>query len=166
MRGVPPVALKAHATPKVGKHVRSSLYVHRMAVGLLGREQCERVGVAAAIAPGATWNVARLDPTTVCLLEYEDFEAAIFPRLLASTLVDAVGRVCTSRDYRGAANPLILHRKELLVDPGDHRRAAWASLTADLEARGLFSDLIRIGREKHWEALLLAEGLDRLRRSP
>ena len=149
------------AHTQVGKRVRSSLYVHRAAAGHLGAGQRERVDAAAAIAPAAAWNVARLDPTTVCLLEYEDFDDAAFPRLLASTLVDAANRAVTSRSYRGAA----LQRKELLGGPEDPRRDEWASLSAELEARGLFSERHRIGRERHWDSLLRDTGFDRLRRS-
>lgn len=146
--------------PKLGKRVRGALYVHRDAVDLLEVEGREAVRKAEVAVLDAAWNVARLGPTAVALLEYENIDASPFPRLLASALVDLTTLEVKRRSFRQAANPLILHRKELLFPPEDPRRAEWAALTLSLEAQGLFSDPIRIGRERQWLALLAGAGFD------
>jgi hypothetical protein len=103
--------------------------------------------------------VVRLEPTVVALLLYEPFDSVPFPALLASTRVDLEAGAAASRNFEGAANPLILHRKEQLVAPSDPRVPAWAALTAGLEARGLFRDLHLIGRRKVWDQRLADAGV-------
>lgn len=142
-----------------GKRVYGSVYIHRDAVGLLDDETDGMLKAALRTAPSSSWNVARLSKASVSLLEYEGFEDAPFPRLLASTRVDLLDQRHSSSDHRASANPYVLHRKEELVRPDHPRRAAWERLTAELEERGLFSDLRRIGRQRQWAALLASAGL-------
>lgn len=118
-----------------------------------------RVERAAEVAADAAWNVVRLEASQVCLLEYEDFDRVDFPRLLASTLLDPEAGRRTTRSFRHVGNPLILHRKELLVGPDHPGRPAWVALTSRLEALGLFADPIRIGRERRWAEMMRAAGL-------
>lgn len=111
------------------------------------------------MAPDMRWNVARLEPGVVGLLLYEDFEAAPFPALLASTRVVFATRAVNRRDFAGSDNPLILHRKEQLVPPDTPAIADWRQLTAHLEALGCFKDPHLIGRRRAWAARLAAAGV-------
>lgn len=143
-----------------GKLVRGALYVHRDAIDVLPAAERARIVHTVEAAPLARWNVVRIERTAVCLLEYDDFEERAFPRLLSSTKVDAAREEIVVRDFRASLNPLILHRKELMVRPEHPRRAEWISLTEKLERLGLFSDSTRIGRLRHWNGLLAAVNLD------
>lgn len=144
----------------VGKRVRGDLYIHRSALEALDPGQRKAIEEADARAGCPPWNVARLGKEAVGLLYYADFEADAFPRLVAATRVDRatlkIGRIA----YGDSLNPLILHRKELLLLRDDPRRPAWAELTARLERLGLFQDRNRIGRLTAWRAILAAAGLD------
>ena len=145
----------------IGKSVRGALYVHAEAVPLLAPEQRRRVAEADARAAGFEWNVARLERDgAVGLLDYRDFEREAFPRLAAAARVDPVSPAVRITRYGGSANPLILHRKELLVAYDHPERAGWAALTASLEATGLFAETNRIGRLAAWTELLRGAGLD------
>lgn len=145
----------------IGKRIRGALYVHRSALKSLGDDRRARVEEAERLAGDSEWNVARFDPGGIVgLLHYADFEADAFPRLEAATRVDPdsgkVSRTC----YAGGTNPLILHRKELLLAPGDPRVAEWAALTRELVALGLFSNPVNIGRKQAWEERLAKAGRD------
>lgn len=144
-----------------GKRVGGSVYLHRSALLLLTAPEREAVQKAASAAGWDAWNVARLDGGStgrVALLEYESFDAVAFPALLESYLVEPNGSA-TRRNYRSSANPPILHRKELLLAPDHPQRPLFAKLTAELEAKGLFTDSIRIGTRQAWEKRLHDAGV-------
>lgn len=143
----------------VGKRVRGALYVHRDAVSLLSPVQAERLHQALEFAGRAAWNVVRLEPTVVALLSYADFETDPFPALRGSTRVDLTSGLVTTRDFSRMENPLILHRKELLVSPDHPPAEAWRMLTAALEARDLFREPYLIGRQDSWRRRLAAAGI-------
>lgn len=143
----------------VGKRVRGAIYVHAGAVGELPDGLRTRLSVALDLAGRVSWNVARIEPSIVGLLLYSDFEADPFPALLASTRVELDPPLVMSRNFANAANPLILHRKELLMPKHHPDSSAWAVLTADLESRGLFRDPHLIGRRKAWMSRLAAAGV-------
>lgn len=145
----------------IGKSVRGALYVHADAVPLLAPDQRRRVAEADERAAGFQWNVVRLERDgAIGLLDYPDFEREAFPRLAAAARVDPASPAVRITRYSGSANPLILHRKELLVPPDHAERAEWAALTASLEARSLFAETKRIGRRAAWTELLRTAGLD------
>jgi DNA phosphorothioation-associated putative methyltransferase len=137
----------------VGKRVRAALYVHRAALSRLTPEQQATV-TRAATQTVRPWNVARLEPTVVGLLLYEDFATEAFPALLASTRVDLATGSVSHREFANTANPLILHRKEQLVAPDMPGLEAWIALTSALEALGCFKDPHLIGRRRAWSARL------------
>lgn len=143
----------------VGKRVRGALYVHESAVDLLPPEHARRLEQALAIAPTARWNVVRLERWVVALLQYEELDASAFPALLAAVRVDLRTRQVSRTDYTRSGNPLVLHRKELLVAPADERVPRWSNITADLEKRGLFAENNRIGRRRQWNERLASAGL-------
>lgn len=142
-----------------GKRAGGFTYVHREAVPLL--PQGERRLLDDFLADGgasAEWNVAKIGKAGVSLLLYEDFELSAFPALLKATSRDKTGRLA-STDYSGRANPPILHRKELLLPPDDHRLPAFRAVTLLAEEAGLFADVKRIGTRRVWNELVEAAGL-------
>ncbi|KQP52454.1 hypothetical protein ASF41_12430 [Methylobacterium sp. Leaf111] len=143
----------------VGKLVRGALYVHRDAIGALTKDKQSMIDEAVAIASAARWNVARVERHIVGLLEYEDFNAAAFPRLIASTRVNVSRGEHARTDFSRSANPLILHRKEQLVMQDDPRVSRWAETTRKLVERGLFKDSHAIGRQAVWNDRLVQAGL-------
>ena len=56
------------------------------------------------------------------------------------------------------ANPPILHRKELLLSPGDPRISEFAQLSVAEEAAGLLDSTSTIGFRLNWERLLTSRG--------
>lgn len=143
----------------VGKLVRGALYVHRDAIGALTKEMRSMIDKAVVIASSARWNVARFEKQVIGLLEYEDFDAAAFPRLIASTRVNIATGQHARTDFSRSTNPLILHRKEQLVMPDDPRASPWAETTRMLVERGLFKDSHAIGRQGAWNERLAQAGL-------
>ena len=143
----------------VGKLVRGALYVHRNAIGALAKDMRSMINEAVVIASAGEWNVARVQKHVVGLLEYEDFDAAAFPRLIASTRVNVATGKHARTDYGRSTNPLILHRKEQLVMPDDPRASRWAETTRKLVERGLFKDSHAIGRQEAWNERLSQAGL-------
>lgn len=111
------------------------------------------------MAGGAEWNVAKVSPGAVSLLLYENFDAAGFPALLHSFRVDLATGKASATDYRGRANPPILHRKEALLPADDPRRPTFAALTRAAEEHGLFVEPTKIGTRRQWANLLEAKGL-------
>lgn len=142
----------------VGKRVRDALYVHRRAIPYLGPRQQEQIAAAASLCQ-RPWNVARLEPSVVGLLLYEDFETEAFPALLAATRVDLATSAVSHRNFANSANPLILHRKEQLFGPDAPNVGRWAVLTAELDALGCFKDPHLIGRRHAWTERLAAAGV-------
>lgn len=134
-------------------------YVHRDTLRYLPLVLQRRADAAlrAAAPPADACNVLRFDADgRTALLVYENFDDDPFPSLVQAWLVGSDGRV-GHRCFR--ENPPILHRKELLLAPNDPRRARFARLTAELEARVLFKDGHRIGRRRAWEERLAQAGL-------
>ncbi|MFN3779250.1 MAG: hypothetical protein ACK4SI_09675 [Brevundimonas aurantiaca] len=143
----------------VGKRVRGALYVHRSAWTDLSAHHQDQLRDAARRVPQLPWTVARLSPDHTGLMIYEDFGRTPFPALLEAWRIDLGDGQVKGRSYRETANPLILHRKELLVTDAFADRPVWAELTRQLVDRGLFSDPHRIGRRQAWEARLAKAGI-------
>ena len=143
----------------VGKLVRGALYVHRDAIDGLANDARAKVDQAVRVASHADWNVARLESDVVALLEYEDFNTAAFPRLIASTRVNLATAEHARTDFSRSDNPLILHRKERLLMAHDSRVARWTETTRKLVEKGLFKDSHTIGRQRAWTERLAQAGL-------
>jgi DNA phosphorothioation-associated putative methyltransferase len=144
---------------QVGKRVRDALYVHRDALIEIDASVRRAVEEAAAIVGSFHWNVTRIEPGRIALLEYDDFEAEPFPALRRSALVDLAGRSSKIRDFSSSANPPILHRKELLLPSAHPRRSAYAALTAELDRLNLFVDNHKIGLRTAWQLRLDEAGI-------
>jgi hypothetical protein len=143
----------------VGKRVRGSTYVHASACDWLEPEQLTLLRRAERLARDFVWNVARIGKSDVSLLDYPSFDEDPFPPLRASLKIEpATGKVAP-RGFAAAANPPILHRKELLLSPGDGRAQPWAELTRALVEAGAFADSHRIGHRSQWRCRLQSLGV-------
>ncbi|MGF1615042.1 MAG: DNA phosphorothioation-associated putative methyltransferase, partial [Gammaproteobacteria bacterium] len=102
----------------------------------------------------------RIDDARPCvaLLNYPGFFEDPFPALRESWLVDVVQGSVSYRTYADSLNPPILHRKELLLRPEDHRREEYAALTSMAESIGLFDEPKRIGYRRQWLTLVREKG--------
>ena len=78
-------------------------------------------------------------------LAYPDFQKDPHPTLAESVIIDLVTGKIRRDDYRGRANPPILHRKETFLPPDHPLREKFAKLTRQEEAAGLLEDSARIG---------------------
>lgn len=157
-------ALDAHG---VGKRLPDAVYLHASALDSLTSEAQRYLRrLAATPGPGGDlrWTVAKvhLDKPRVSLLDYPDFDTDPFPTLRAWAVVDCDGRI-VRRESVPAEDAPVLHRKELLLAPGDSRSREWAALTAQAEELGLFEHPSQIGRSRAWAALLRARGLQVVR---
>jgi DNA phosphorothioation-associated putative methyltransferase len=151
-------------SPKVGKRIGGTLYVHLDALERLPRALGVAAGLAqkiAGIADG-TFNVVKLEgnpPKRVSLLAYDKFDVSPFPALLDSWTVDLAASCASHRTYRTSANPPILHRKELLLEPNDPRCRTFTALTFELDQRGLFANAKSIGFRRQWDKRLAQAGV-------
>lgn len=149
------------ARASIGKRVRGARYVHVSALGTLEPGQRRQIESAREIVPDFHWNVARIEEGgTVGLLDYRDFDTEAFPVLAMAARVDLKAGAARITDYRRSRNPLILHRKELLVADDYPGRGQWAALSERLGRLGLFSKPHRIGRRDTWLTLLGEARLD------
>ena len=149
---------------RVGKRVGVARYLHTSAVGqgLDGDREAVAEAVRTASVRSEAFNVVKFfgePPKRVSLLAYEEFDAHPFPALLDSWTVDLGSARSAHRTYRRSPNPPILHRKELLLPWDDPRRASFARLTGELEARGLFREPRLIGFRRQWNARLAEAGV-------
>lgn len=143
----------------VGKRIRGAIYVHRSALDQLSDDYVQLLSQAQGIAPHANWNVVRFEANVVGLLLYEEFETVAFPALLYSVKIDLETGSAKATDHRRSANPLILHRKELLVSSSHERVARWTATTEHLVELGMFVDSHLIGRRHQWDQRLATAGL-------
>ena len=148
----------AHTSAPFGKQTRGALYVHREAVARLGepwRGAAREAAVRAGVGP-ADYDVVKFSPRSVSLLAYPGFWREDFPALVGAWTVPRGAGEAAFRAYAAGPGQPVLHRKELLLPPGDPRLARAAELTRRLEAAGAFGDPSRIGRLGAWRERLSA----------
>jgi len=147
----------------LGKHVADDWYLHASAIedAIDGELRAVAKCTRASIESGSSPNVLKVNVRARKLswLEYEDFDSAPFPRLLASWTF-AIDRHDTPnfRSYRVSLNPPILHRKELLVSTTYPQRKKWVELTEVAESLGLFDDTKAIGFQLNWLKTIESKG--------
>ena len=145
-----------------GKIVGDARYVHKDVIGLLDPSEIKVVKSAAKfVEEEHDWNVVKIElkqVNKVSFLDYTDFKSNEFPSLLNSCQVNLENNSSTKRNY-SPNNPPILHRKELLVDPGVSEFEKYVALTKELEDLGAFSNSIKIGTKQNWEAELKTLGI-------
>ena len=133
------------------------VYLHRAATSQLSfylQKEISRAYLAARPTPA--WNIAKLhaDQFAISFLSYPDFENDPHPALAEATKINLNTGSMVRTDYRGRANPPILHRKETFLDKSDARAASFAALTKQEEEAGLYRDPSRIGLRMQWLTLL------------
>ncbi len=145
------------------KVVGGSTYLTVDVLPYLDGERAVRVQEAELLAQVKRhdqFNLVRIDDTgqSIALLNYPEFVDDPFPSLQESWLVDLNCSTVSYRTYADSLNPPILHRKELLLQPDDPCREAYAELTRTAESIGLFDDPKRIGYQRQWLALIREKG--------
>ena len=145
------------------KVIGTSTYLHVDSLSCLDADTAARVEKAALLAGVSRqvhFNLVRIDDAghRISLLHYPDFFEDPVPPLQESWLVDLDRSSVSHRTYARSYNPPILHRKELLLPPGDIRREIYETLTATAESIGLFDEPKRIGYRRQWLALVQEKG--------
>jgi DNA phosphorothioation-associated putative methyltransferase len=145
----------------VGKLTPTALHVHRSALELLPPllrvyEGCAR----ALLGEVRDANIVKLNhrEPKVTYLTYPAFDRDAHPALSSSISVNLRTFQVNVRDREYAANPPILHRKELFVPTGYPSREKFERLTAAEEKAGLLVDTTRIGRRMTFQNLLDQSG--------
>ena len=153
---------RACAQAPVGKVLPDALYIHHTALSHLCPllriyEGCGRQ--LAGSIKGLTLLKLRRDRPKISYLVYPKFDRVGHPTLAEAFIADLARLRLHHRDYRGASNPPILHRKELLVAPNHPSRPRFARLTAREETLGLLDSARPTGTRREWEGLLHARGV-------
>jgi hypothetical protein len=148
--------LKLACQLKSGKRIATDRYLHF--------DNSEAVEILTAIddslpvPEGA--NVLRIGKTqtnfTMSFSYYNDYFDDPFPKLVWSEHHNLATGAVTRRSE--GMNPAILHRKELLLNSGDPRRARYVGLTQTLIEKGLLPTREFIGRHDHWFRYLVRKG--------
>ncbi|HNH47293.1 MAG TPA: DNA phosphorothioation-associated putative methyltransferase, partial [Myxococcota bacterium] len=140
-----------------GKRMPDALYIHPDTLPEVLRPWVES---AKEIGGQPPFTVIKLstEEMRLSLLDYPGFDDQGFPILHSSTVVDLSRKSCSKRSYEGDHAP-VLHRKELLLPPGDPRGREWAALTQQAEEAGLFQQSSLIGTVGGWQRALAAAGL-------
>ena len=97
--------------------------------------------------------------TAAALQEYPNFEKLAHPELAESLVVALDTFKIRFRDYREAANPPILHRKETFIGEDHPLFERFAKLTRQEERRGLYEYSRAIGTRQGWQEALAEKGL-------
>ncbi len=142
---------------QVGKRLPAALYVHVSALAALDSllQDYERAARQIANYPERMTLVKfSLEKPSVSYLLYPDFDSDPHPALQASIQVNVQTGEVSHRDYRDAANPFILHRKETFVTPEYPHYPQFAALTRQEEALGLLDNPRAIGTRLAWEERL------------
>lgn len=147
----------------VGKIVMGSTYLH-MSVFAKDIEMPQSVKKALSLlseAERVDINVVRYSKKDedVSLLVYKDFFDDEFPSLIKSWKLCTKIKGLSSRNYSNSKNPLILHRKELLILNDHPKYECYQFLTQALNEIGAFQDSHLIGRKKQWEHRLSSLGI-------
>ncbi len=110
----------------------------------------------AAAKPSPDWNLVKFhkDQTAITFLVYGDFFGEPHPVLAEATKINLKSGTVVQTDYRGRANPPILHRKETFLPTTHPRRDEFAALTKQEEEAGLYQNPTRIGHRQYWQTLL------------
>lgn len=149
----------------VGKRVGGNVYVHISACPSLPPSQQSIIAQAAELVSptaGNHFNVVKLSQhgDDLSLLDYPSFFDNPFPTLARSWRVSPASKSVVFRNYQESRNPPILHRKELLLPPGDLRIPEFALITESAESLGLFDEPNRIGFREHWYRLIAERGYE------
>lgn len=145
-----------------GKLTDSALYVHVAGVAELPMrlrlyEGCARAYVG-EVEAATVAKLHRYKPQ-VTYLHCPQFDQDPHPPVLGSLVVPLQTLDVQYRDFRGEANPMILHRKEQYVPATYPLRERFARLTAQEERAGLLAAPEAIATKADWDRLLAERGL-------
>ena len=146
----------------VGKSMPTALYVHTSAVQDLPAllrlyEGCARSYIG-AVEGANVIKLGRGEPK-VTYLSYPSFETDPHPTLVSSVSVHLQTFRMKQRSFAEAANPPVLHRKELLVSATHKLWPKFERLTRIEKERGLFNDPAHIGLRDGWLEALRSRNL-------
>lgn len=141
----------------IGKRTPSAIYVHESAFDSMPPllrlyEGCARGYIGRV--EGANVIKLHTDEPRVSYLSYPEFESDPHPALAESTTVHLRTFRVRERDYRGARNPPILHRKETFLASDHPLHAKFSRLTRQEESKGLYGSTTTIGTRQGWERVL------------
>jgi hypothetical protein len=145
-----------------GKRLPGALYVARDESSDFGPKLNQLLAqLATVFEVGPEFNLIkfRTEELKVSFLCYPDFMDDPHPALRHAVTIDLTRGKARHTDYADNLNPPILHRKETFLTPQHPRRAAFAALTKDEEAAGLYEHTATIGFKLNWERLLREKGL-------
>lgn len=94
----------------------------------------------------------------ISFLAYPDFVKHPHPALAEAVIVDLITGKTRRDDYRGRANPPILHRKETFLPPDHPLHEKFAMLTRQEEEAGLLEETSRIGFRLNWDKVVAEAG--------
>jgi DNA phosphorothioation-associated putative methyltransferase len=160
--GDPAIVLVNARSSKVGKQTPSALYVHKSALGELPPIMQVYEGCARALSGTVEHaNMVKLSvrEPQVSYLTYPAFERDAHPTLASAVTVNLKRLSVDWRDYRGSANPPLLHRKEEFLSQQDPRRSLYLSLTKAEHKAGLYANPESIGNVAGWNRTLSRAGL-------
>ena len=159
--GRPEILRAAAGEARVGKKLPDALYVHSNYLTHLPLVLRVYYGCAVELVGSLQATIVKLGllKPAVSFLDYPDFDRSAHPRLRASIKYDFAARRLIPRDYSGAENPPILHRKETLVGADYPGYEKFMELTQAEERHGLLVDSRAIGLEQAWKARLSEAGL-------
>ena len=146
-----------------GKIVVEHFYLHTSTLSQLPHGWQALVAAATTrtgLRSGENFNVLKIHRLfdELSLLYYPNFFSDPFPALARSWRIHISRKTSIFRTYEESRNPPILHRKELLLPPGDPRAAEYAALTKAADSIGLFDEPNRIGFRDQWFALIAQRG--------
>jgi DNA phosphorothioation-associated putative methyltransferase len=139
-----------------GKKLPQATYVYAPDSAALPTDLAAVVDLLRAqLGLSAEFNVVKFaHDGGVSFLKYPGFHESPHPELSESVRVSLVtGKVSRLR-FGGDGNPPILHRKEAFIPVGNPVAEAWARLTAQEEAAGLYDYPVTIGFKAVWDGLL------------
>ncbi|MEC9415837.1 MAG: DNA phosphorothioation-associated putative methyltransferase [Pseudomonadota bacterium] len=146
-----------------GKKVFNHLYLHRSGGDRLPELIALIINEVMTLlnSKGSLFNIYKLGTRypTVSLLSYPDLRTEAFPGLAKSAVYDLQTGKFTYRDYATNDHQPVLHRKELLLPPGDEQFSKFFMLTAAAEQAGLFASGQSIGNRGNWNRILAEHGL-------
>lgn len=145
----------------IGKLLPNALYVHVSAIERLDPllQDYERQGRVTDKLAGATLVKFALDRPKISYLFYPDFDRDPHPSLHRSLVVDMASFEVKELDYADAANPPILHRKEIFVAADYPLYQTFAHLTHCEETLGLLDNARAIGTRQGWQQRLNYYGI-------
>src|SRR5262245_19386441 len=147
---------------QIGKALGLRLYVHIDAISSLSGEHQDLINRARLFSglSDDAFNVVLINAyaSQVSFLLYPRFFEDPFPTLHSALAVDLNRSFQNKRSYEESLNPPILHRKELLLPPDHPARSQFQTLTASLEALGIFQTATPIGFKRQWSELLANAG--------